>query len=70
MMQRRSKKGLANGSTLDKLTLIQVDLEQDFLAGDLDQAKVMLAKRVVVLIKIVISRDRDENGLAWFHVDA
>jgi hypothetical protein len=62
-MRRRSKKGLANGSTLDKLTLIQVDFEQDFLAGDLDEAEIVLAEGVVVLIKIVISRDGNQNGL-------
>jgi hypothetical protein len=33
------------------------------LAGDLDQAEIVLAEGIVVLIKIIISRDGNQNGL-------
>jgi hypothetical protein len=62
-MRRRSKKGLANGSTLDKLTLIQVDFEKDLLPRDLNKPEIVLAEGIVVLIKIIVSRDRDQDGL-------
>jgi hypothetical protein len=60
-MRRRSKKGLANGSTLDKLTLIQVDFEEHLLAGDLHQAKVMLAVGIIVFVEIVVLGESRNN---------
>ena len=46
-----------------EIIVVGVDFEQDFLAGELDEAEIVLAEGIVVLIKIVISRDGDQNGL-------
>jgi hypothetical protein len=34
-----------------EIVVVVVDFEQDFLAGDLDEAEIVLAEGVVVLIK-------------------
>jgi hypothetical protein len=46
-----------------EIVIVIVDFEEDLPAGDLDETKIVLAKRVIVLIKIIVSRNRDENGL-------
>src|SRR3954447_17260060 len=46
-----------------EVVVVIVDFEEDLLPRDLDKPEIVLAERVIVLIKIVVSRDRDQNGL-------
>ena len=49
-----------------EIVIVIVDFEEDLLARDLDETKIVLAKRVTVLIKIVVSRDRGSRQIACY----
>src|SRR5271166_4033525 len=58
----RNRKGLGNGRALDKLTLIQIDLEDDALAVDFQRGAVVLLPRVVIFAERVERANR-RNGM-------
>jgi hypothetical protein len=51
------------GGMESEVVVIIIDFEEDLLPRDLDKPEIVLAERVIVLIKVVVSRDRDQNGL-------